>query len=153
MNSPDGRTIFIANWRGMKDVKRLAEAVINSKLGLELFRCDDRLHWLVGGKLVPVSTHLLHDLIARHFITMRLAASVDGYELEYIPLTLDRQALIDTLHELELRAAPGPSKPRSLSEQERAWIKERVRQGEPREAVAQAYGVDLATVKAVMVAA
>jgi hypothetical protein len=138
----------------VEDVRRLVETIISrTRLGLELFVCDGRLHRLAEGKLVPVSTHLLSDLLARHLTTMRLAASANGYTIEYVPLTLDRQALIDTLHELELRCAPGPSKPRTLSERERQWIKERVAQGEPREAVAQAYGVDLATVKAVMVAA
>jgi hypothetical protein len=152
--NPD-KTVFIANWRGgVEDVRRLVETIISrTKLGLELFCCDGRLHWLAERKLTPVSTHLLSDLLARHFTQIRLAVSADGYAIEYVPLNLDRQALIDTLHELELRCAPGPSKPRTLSERERQWIKERVRQGEPQAAVAQAYGVDVVAVRAVMVAA
>jgi hypothetical protein len=153
MSTPD-KVVFIANWRGMEDIKRLGEAVIGrTRLGLELFCCDGRLHYLAEGKLTPVSTHLLSDLLARHLVTIRLAASADGYAVEYVPLTLDRQALVDIMRELELRSAPGPSKPRTLSEQERAWIKARVAQGEPRESVAQAYGVDVAAIRAIMVAA
>jgi hypothetical protein len=150
----DERTIFIFNGR-VEDVRRLSEKIAD-KLVLELFNCGDRLHWLDdAGKLTPVSTRLLADLLTRHhFTNIRLATRDDGsHFVESHPLTLGQQDLIDVMTALVQRVAKGPSKARLLSEQQKRHIQDRVKQGEPREAVAEAYGVDLTTVKAVMTAA
>jgi hypothetical protein len=154
MNTPDNRTIHVFNG-GMQAIQRCADAIA-SKLVTSLFNCDDRLHWLDdAGKLTPVSTRLLADLVDRHLVSVRLAARDDGSQhvVEYRPLALGQQDLVDVLNSLVKLVAIGPSKPRLLSEQQRGHIRDRLKQGEPKEMVAEAYGVDLATVRAIMVAA
>ena len=153
MSTPDNRTIHVFNG-GMQAIKRLADAIA-SKLVTSLFNCDDRLHWLDdAGKLTPVSTRLLADLIGRHFTSVRLAARDNSSQhVEYRPLALGQQDLVDVMNSLVKLVAIGPSKPRLLSEQQRGHIRDRLKQGEPKEMVAEAYGVDLATVRAIMVAA
>jgi hypothetical protein len=91
--------------------------------------------------------------VARFFINVRLASAGGSHFAEFVPLTIDGQNLIDVMDALVKLVAIGPSRPKALSEQQRGHIRDRVKMGEPREAVAEAYGVDLATVRAVMVAA
>ena len=151
MNIQDGRTIHIFN-AGAQDIQRLADAIA-SRLATSLFNCDGRLFWLSEGQLTVVSRRLLQELVARFFINVRLASAGGSHFAEFVPLTIDGQNLIDVMDALVKLVAIGPSRPKALSEQQRGHIRDRVKMGEPREAVAEAYGVDLATVRAVMVAA
>jgi hypothetical protein len=154
MNISDGRTIHIFNARGAGDIERLASAIAE-KLALQLFDLGGRLYWLSEiGQLTPVSHRLLQNLVARHFVSVRLANSADGLHFpEFIQLDVDNQSLSDLMENLVRRVAKGPSQPKKLSDQQRGEIRDRLKMGEPREAVAEAYGVDLATVKAMMAAA
>jgi hypothetical protein len=154
MNIQDGRTIFVFNSGRVEDVRRLSEKVAD-KLVLELFNCDGRLHWLdEAGKLTAVSTRLLADLLARHFTNVRLAARDDGvHVVEFHPVGLGQQDLIDLMDQLVRRVAVGPSKPKVLSEQKKQEIRYRLKVGEPRESVAQAYDISPADIKAVIAAA
>ena len=112
MNTPDGRTIHIYNNRGRDDTEHLANAVA-SRLATSLFNCGDRLHWLDDvGKLTPVSTRLLADLVDRHFTSIRLAARDNSHVVEFHPLVLGQQDLVDVMNSLVKLAAIGPSKPR-----------------------------------------
>jgi hypothetical protein len=153
MSTPDNRTIHVFNG-GMQAIKRLADAIA-SKLVTSLFNCDDRLHWLDdAGKLTPVSTRLLADLIGRHFTSVRLAARDDSsHVVQYHPITLGQRDLLDVMDSLVKLVALGPSKPKTLSDQQRGHILDRLRQGEPKETIAEAYGVNIAEVKNIMTAA
>ena len=149
----DKRTIFIFQGR-VEDVRRLTEAIAD-KLVLELFNLDGRLYWLSeSGQLTAVSRKLLQELIARHFISIRLARRDDGLHVpEFVQLDLDTQSLTDVMDALVSRVARGPSQPRKLSEQIKSEIRMRVRSGEARQEVARAYDIGLADIKAVMAAA
>jgi hypothetical protein len=154
MNISDSRTIHIFNASGAGDIERLASAIAE-RLALQLFDLGGRLYWLGEiGQLTPVSRRLLQNLIGRHFVSVRLASGTDGLHFpEFHLLEVDDQSLSDLMENLVRRVAKGPSQPKKLSDQQRGEIRDRVKMGEPREAVAEAYGVDLATVKAMMVAA
>jgi hypothetical protein len=108
MNISDGRTIFVFHGR-VEDVRRLSETIAD-KLVLELFAIDGRLFWLSeANQLTPMNRRLLGDLIARHFVTVRLANGADGPHPEFLPLAVDGQALIDVMDALVSRVAKGPS--------------------------------------------
>jgi hypothetical protein len=150
----DERTIFVFHQGRVEDVKRLTEAIAD-KLILQLFNLDGRLFWLSeAGQLTPMTRKLLADLICRHFISVHLARRDDGsHFVEYLQLVPEGQDLIDIMDALVSRVAKGPSQPRVLSAQKRQEIRERIRVGEPRESVAQAYDISPADIKAVMAAA
>jgi hypothetical protein len=154
MNTPGDRTIFVFNSGQVESVRRLTDAIAN-KLVTSLFNCNDRLHWLdEARKLTPVSTRLLSDLLDRFFISVLLTTRDDGsHVVEYHPLTLGQQDLIDVVTALVHRVAKGPSRPKTLSDQQKGHIRDRLNQGEPKEMIAEAYSIDIATVQAIRAAA
>jgi hypothetical protein len=152
MNISDGRTIILHNGR-VEDTRRLVDAIAD-KLVLELFALDGRLFWLSdANQLTPMNRRLLGDLIARHFVTVRLASGANGPHPEFLSLEIDGQSLIDVMDALASRVAKGPSQPRVLSEQKKQEIRYRLKVGEPRESLAKAYDISLADIKAAMAAA
>src|SRR6516162_10066904 len=140
MNTPDNRTVHIFNGRGMQDIQRLADAIAG-KLSLQLFNLDGRLCWLdEAGQITPVSRRLLQNLIARHFVTVRLATRDDGTHFaEFLQLEIEGQNLIDVMDSLVKLVAIGRSRPKTLSEHQKQEIKERARVGESRDSIAKYY--------------
>ena len=149
--APDGRRIF--PWLGqdpIADSKKLADAIAESCVA-KLFNLNG-LVWLDGTNLVPVNIHILREIVAQHFVSVRLLNGAFGYTVEYF--TFDFPAVDDTskqpnqrvllgLIDLLLpRVMRGPVEPRVLMEHQIAAIKARHKEGEPISALAEAYGCD-----------
>jgi hypothetical protein len=102
----------------------------------------------------------LREVIGRHIVSLRLVnrgtTDAPTWNLEYRPFDFPRVA--DTSREpdekvilalgaaLLLRVAKGPSKPFRLTEQQQNEVRMRLNVGEPRDRIADAYGVDAATI-------
>jgi hypothetical protein len=102
----------------------------------------------------------LREVIGRHIVSLRLVnrgtTDAPTWNLEYRPFDFPRVA--DTSREpdekvllalsaaLLLRVAKGPSKPFRLTEQQQNEVRMRLNVGEPRDRIADAYGVDVETV-------
>jgi len=157
--APDERkTVFI--WRGPRDVDRLADAIAE-KTQTELFNVDRGLCHLTEGRLVAVNKDILRDIITRHIGSLRLVnrASTNDpvWELEYFnfdfPIVADtseqpdQKVLLNLIAMLTDRVAKGPSEPRQLTPQQLREIRDRVRIGEDKHAVAHYYGIDVAMVR------
>jgi hypothetical protein len=157
--APDKRkTIFI--WRGPQDVDRLADGIAE-KTHTELFNVDRGLCHLTEGRLVAVNKDVLRDIITRHIGSLRLVnrASTNDpvWELEYFnfdfPIVTDtskepdQRVLLNLIEALASKVARGPSEPRQLTPQQLREIRDRVRIGEDKYAVAHYYGIDVAMVR------
>ena len=156
--APDERkSIFI--WRGPQDVDRLADAIAE-KTQTELFNVDRGLCHFTEGRLVAVNKDILRDIITRHLVSLRLVnrASTNDplWELEYFnfdfPIVADtgkehdQKILLNLIEALVSKVAKGPSEPRQLTPQQLREIRDRVRIGEDKHAVAHYYGVDVAVI-------
>jgi hypothetical protein len=122
--APDGRRIFV--WRCPEDTNRFAGAIAE-KLVAELFTIDGSLFWFDAGKAIPVNKDVLHTLVTKHFVSIRLVnRGGDSWERETysfeFPVVADtskepnERVLIDIIATLLERVAKGPSTPRELSE-------------------------------------
>ena len=160
-NALDGRRLFI--WRGqdlVEDLNRLADAVAE-KAGAELFNLNGTLMGLNDGQFVSVNRNSLREIIARHLASIRWVnrGTIDmpRWEGEYHPFDFppgadlskepDDRVLSSLMNDLVLRVAKGPTKPFRLTLQQRSEISARLKQGEPKDDVARAYGVDIATIQ------
>jgi hypothetical protein len=153
----NGRRIFV--WRGPEDGTRLADVVAEEAVA-ELFDVDRGLVWLTEGQTVPCNINILREVIGRHIVSLRLVnrgtTDAPTWNLEYRPFDFPRVA--DTSREpdekvllalgaaLLLRVGKGPSKPFRLTEQQQNEVRMRLNVGEPRDRIADAYGVDAATI-------
>jgi hypothetical protein len=153
----NGRRIFV--WRGPEDTNRLAD-VVAEVAARELFDVNRSLVWLTEGQTVPCNINILREVIGRHIVSLRLVnrgtTDAPTWNLEYRPFDFPRVA--DTSREpdekvilalgaaLLLRVAKGPSKPFRLTEQQQNEVRMRLNVGEPRDRIADAYGVDAATI-------
>jgi hypothetical protein len=153
----NGRRIFV--WRGPEDTNRLAD-VVAEVAARELFDVNRSLVWLTEGQTVPCNINILREVIGRHIVSLRLVnrgtTDAPTWNLEYRPFDFprvadtsrepDEKVLIALSAALLLRVAKGPSKPHKLSEQQEREVRARLREGEPRDRIAGAYGVDAATI-------
>jgi hypothetical protein len=111
--------------------------------------------------LVAVNKDVLRDIITRHIISLRLVnrASTNDplWEIEYysfdFPIVADtserpdQQVLLDLITALTGRVAKEPSKPCQLTPQQQREVRDRIKMGEPKDKIARAYNVDVATVR------
>jgi hypothetical protein len=102
----------------------------------------------------------LREVIGRHIVSLRLVnrgtTDAPTWNLEYRPFDFprvadtscepDEKVLIALSDALLLRVARGPSKPFRLTEQQQNEVRMRLNVGEPRDRIADAYGVDVETV-------
>ena len=112
-------------------------------------------------RLVPVDKNVLHEIITRHVVSIRLVncgtVDVPSWQGEYFsfdfPLVAntnnepDKKVLNSLNAALLERVAKGPSEPRRLSPQQLQDVHARLKTGEPRDRIADAYGVDVDTIK------
>jgi hypothetical protein len=156
--SPDGRRIFL--WHGrnsVDDANRLADAIAEAAAE-ELFELNGQLVWLNNGRPVPVRMDALREIIARHIASVRLVRHVDGswgcehFSFDF-PLGRNtneeptQQTLIDLIGKLIPRVARGPQVQHALTEQQQHEVRARSRTGEPPDRIAEAYRVDVDTIR------
>jgi hypothetical protein len=163
----NGRRPFV--WLGQdptKDTNRLTDAVAEATV-MELFNVNGSLFQLVPceggrGRLVAVNKDVMRDIITRHIAGVRLlnhgstAAPIWKVELYSFDFPLvadtskqpDQQVLLNLITALAGQVAKGPQEPRRLSPQQQREIHARVKMNEPKDRIADAYGVDIDTIKA-----
>jgi hypothetical protein len=152
------RRIFL--WHGKnptEDANRLTDAVAEAAIA-ELFELNGGLFWLDKGRLVPVNKDVLRNIIARHIVAMRLVnRGGDKWESEFYPFEFpvtaaaskepNERVLIDMAAALLGRVAKGPSEPRRLSDQQLREVRDRLAMGEPKDRIADAYGVPVEAIR------
>jgi hypothetical protein len=143
-----------------QDTARLADTIAE-KTQTELFNVDGSLFQFTEGRLIAINKDILRNVIARHIVSLRLVnrASTNDphWEIEYdsfeFPIVADtserpdQQVLLDLITALSGRVAKEPSEPCQLTPQQQREIRDRVKMGEPKDNIARAYNVDVATVR------
>jgi hypothetical protein len=159
----DNREIFI--WKGRDpaaEAAALADAIAPRAI-TELFYVGGVLTHLRDGQFVPVTNDLMREVVARHIKTFRFVnqgtAGAPRWEVEFHSFEFplggnlregpDRRVLINLIEDLAGRVARGPTRPIDLSNQQLREIEMRLRESEPMERIARAYGVDVDTIKEV----
>ena len=145
------KEVFI--WRNAEDSSRFVDAIAQ-KLVTELFNVNSSLTWLDAGKDVPVNKTILHQLINKHFVSVRLTDQlVPEYFSFDFPNTPDASkqpnersllAIIDMLLE---RVAKGPQEPVRLTPQRQQEARARLKMGERPERIAAAFGAPVEAIR------
>ena len=122
---------------------------------------DRSLYRLTEGRLIAINKDVLRDIITRHIVSLRLvnrASSNDPlWELEYFTFDFpivadtskeaDQQVLLDLMKTLVSWVAKEPSEPCELTPQQQREVRDRIKMGEPKDKIARAYNIDVATVR------
>ena len=104
---------------------------------------------------------MLRDIIARHIVSLRLVnrASTNApvWEIEKFQFDFpvvadtseqpDQRVILNLINALVSLVAKGPMEPRVLTTQQLREVRDRIKIGEPKEAIARAYNVDVATIR------
>jgi hypothetical protein len=148
--APDGRVVFV--WRGEGDTNRLGEAIADHAVA-ELFLLEgDVLVQLdpAGGRPTSIGRNTLHEFVARHVVTVQIGS--EG-RVEYQPFTFpqradlsrepDQKVLTDLMTILPRLCAKGPTVPSMLTPKQKDEVRMRLRQGEPKDRIADYYRVDI----------
>jgi hypothetical protein len=151
------RRIF--KWHGRnlaEDTSRLTDAIAESCIA-EVFELNGSLVWFNDGQPVPISRTLLREIIALHIVSIRLVNLGPRWQVEYYAFDFpqgadtskepDEKVLTSLMNDLISRVPRGPSTARKLSEQQQREVQARLKMGEAKERIADAYGVDLATIR------
>ena len=159
--APDGRRIFI--WHGRdpaEDTNRLTAAVAET-CAAEIFELNGSLVWFHEGQLVSVSRPILLEIITKRIGGVRLVnhGTTDKpiYETEYFSFGFppgadtskepDEKVLLSLMNGLKLLIAKGPSAPFKLTLRQQEEVHARLKMGEPQARIADAYHVDVGTIR------
>ncbi len=151
MNTPDDkRQIFTSPIYGRAEVERLAQALVD-KFPDRLFGQDGRLVRLNEGRLAPITRHMMLEMVAENFASVRPTCSSDGvWQVTYYPLSVSGQEATDIMDTLLKRVATAQSEPKHIPERTQEEIRARFKTGEPVPALATAYGVDVPAIRSVV---
>jgi hypothetical protein len=159
-SSRRGRGRAVPAGCGPQDTARLADTVAE-KTQTELFNVNRSLFRLTEGRLIAVNKDVLRDIIARHIVSLRLVNrastndprwEIENFSFEF-PIVADtseqpdQRVLLDLIEALVLRVAKGPSTPHQLTLQQLREVRDRIKIGEPKDAIARAYHVDVSVIR------
>jgi hypothetical protein len=146
-NKLNGRRVYLS--QGRDPIEALVDAIATSDA--DLFAQGGSIVWLKdSGELVEVGRGAPLELIAKYVVTKQLVQHGDRWRVEYHPHVPDEmtlRALLMGEGGLAQRLPKAPSEPIKLTSQQAQEARDRLAMGEPKNRIAAAYKVDVATIE------